>query len=130
MAPRCVRRCVPLVGAPMSRLPVLSPPAPAARLIFAFLAATLVLRLVAIFATGFCDDEAYVIAISRAPAWSYFDHPPLHQWVLTAWTAVFGEGRAARLPFLGFSLITCAALFFLARRLFSPAAAWWTAFAF
>ena len=100
------------------------------RPILAFLAATLVLRLVAIFATGFCDDEAYVVAISRAPAWSYFDHPPLHQWVLTAWTMAFGEGRAARLPFLGFNLLTSLALFGLARRLFSPAAAWWTVFVF
>ncbi len=109
-----------------------TPPSPRAlsTSILAFLAASLVLRLVAIFATGYCDDEAYVIAISRAPALSYFDHPPLHQWVLSAWTSAFGESRAARLPFLGFSLITCAALFFLARRLFSPAAAWWTVFAF
>jgi 4-amino-4-deoxy-L-arabinose transferase-like glycosyltransferase len=104
-------------------------PAPI-RPILAFLVPTLVVRLVSIFATGFCDDEAYVVVISRTPALSYFDHPPLHQWVLTAWTAVFGEGRAARLPFLGFSLITALALFGLARRLFSNAAAWWTLFAF
>jgi 4-amino-4-deoxy-L-arabinose transferase-like glycosyltransferase len=95
-----------------------------------FLAAALALRLVAIFATGFCDDEAYVVAISRTPALSYFDHPPLHQWVLSAWTTAFGEGRAARLPFLGFSLLTSAALFGLARRLFDSSAAWWTVFAF
>ena len=100
------------------------------RPILAFLAATLVLRLVSIFATGFCDDEAYVVAISRTPALSYFDHPPLHQWVLTAWTAVFGEGRAARLPFLGFNVLTSLALFLLARRLFSYAAGWWTVFVF
>jgi 4-amino-4-deoxy-L-arabinose transferase-like glycosyltransferase len=104
-------------------------PAPA-RSILAFLAATLLLRLVAIFATGFCDDEAYVVTISRVPALSYFDHPPLHQWALYAWTAAFGEGRAARLPFFGFSLVTCAALALIARRLFSPAAGWQTAFAF
>jgi 4-amino-4-deoxy-L-arabinose transferase-like glycosyltransferase len=101
-----------------------------ARPIALFLAATLVLRLVAIFATGFCDDEAYVIAISRTPALSYFDHPPLHQWILTAWVAAFGESRAARLPYFGCSLVTAVALFFIARRLFSDAAAWWTAFAF
>ena len=102
-------------------------PAP---LVLVFLCATLALRLVSIFATGFCDDEAYVVAISRAPALSYFDHPPLHQWILTAWTAAFGEGRAARLPFLGFSLLTSFALFGLARRLFGSRAAWWTVFAF
>src|SRR3954447_3916819 len=100
------------------------------RPILLFLAATLLVRLVAIFATGFCDDEAYVVAISRSLALSYFDHPPLHQWVLTAWTGVFGEGRAARLPFFGFSLVTAFALFGLARRLFGAAAAWWAVFAF
>jgi len=112
-------------------MPAPPPPnrAPVAPILL-FLAATLVLRLVSIFVTGFCDDEAYVVAISRAPALSYFDHPPLHQWVLTAWTAAFGEGRAARLPFLGFNLLTSLALFLLARRLFSSAAGWWTVFAF
>jgi 4-amino-4-deoxy-L-arabinose transferase-like glycosyltransferase len=110
-----------------SRLP---PSPPSTRAIVAFLAATLLARLIAIFATGFCDDEAYVVTISRAPALSYFDHPPLHQWALTAWTLLFGEGRAARLPFFGFSLVTAFALFGLTRRLFSGAAAWWTVFAF
>ena len=100
------------------------------RFIALLLLATLAARLFAIFATGFCDDEAYVVAISRVPALSYFDHPPLHQWVLTAWTAAFGEGRAARLPFLGFSLVTSVALYGLARRLFSPQAGAWTLFAF
>ncbi len=103
---------------------------PSVRFLLTFLVAALLLRLVAIFATGFCDDEAYVVAISRTPALSYFDHPPLHQWILTAWEAAFGEGRAARLPFLAFNLATTVALFGLARRLFSQAAAWWTAFAF
>ena len=100
------------------------------RPLLAFLAATFAIRLVSIFVTGFCDDEAYVVAISRTPALSYFDHPPLHQWVLTAWVAVFGEGRAARLPFFGFTLVTSLALFGLTRRLFSTSAARWTLFAF
>jgi 4-amino-4-deoxy-L-arabinose transferase-like glycosyltransferase len=108
----------------------MSPSFAPARAILAFVAVTLALRLVSIFATGFCDDEAYVVAISRTLAWSYFDHPPLHQWVLTAWTFAFGEGRAARLPFLGFNLLTNLALFLLARRLFSSAAGWWTVFVF
>src|SRR5579862_7375406 len=106
-----------LSGSP-SPAGVQAPRPSAYRPILYFLLATLVLRLVAIFATGFCDDEAYVIAISRTPALSYFDHPPLHQWMLTAWVAAFGEGRAARLPFFACSLVTAAALFFIARRLF------------
>jgi hypothetical protein len=103
---------------------------PPSRLLWGFLAATLALRLLAAFTTGFCDDEAYVVVISRVPALSYFDHPPLHQWILTAWTFVFGEGRAARLPFLGFTLVTAGALYGLTRRLFSRAAGLWAVFAF
>jgi 4-amino-4-deoxy-L-arabinose transferase-like glycosyltransferase len=101
-----------------------------ARAISVFLAATLAARLIALFATGFCDDEAYVVAISRAPALSYFDHPPLHQWMLWGWTQLFGEGRAARLPFFACTLVTTAALWGLTRRLFGPAAAGWAVFAF
>ena len=114
----------------MRHYPLSTSQLPAAGLVLAFLAGALALRLVSIFSTGFCDDEAYVVAISREPALSYFDHPPLHQWVLTAWTAAFGEGRAARLPFLGFSLLTSFALFGLTCRLFDRSAAWWTVFAF
>ena len=101
-----------------------------ARCLALFLLATLAARLVSIFATGFCDDEAYGVTISRAWALSYFDHPPLHQWVLAGWAAAFGEGRAARLPFFGFSLVTTVALYGIARRLFSAAAGGWTVFAF
>ncbi len=103
--------------------------APVRILLALFVAATLA-RLVLIFATGFCDDEAYVVVISRAPALSYFDHPPLHQWILTGWTALVGEGRIGRLPFFVCSLVTSFALFGLARRLFSRDAAWWTLLAF
>lgn len=100
------------------------------RAFVAFLAAMLALRLVALFATGFCDDEAYAVAISRTPALSYFDHPPLHQWMLWAWTQAFGEGRAARLPFLGCTLATTFGLWGLTRRLFGAPAAGWAVFAF
>jgi Dolichyl-phosphate-mannose-protein mannosyltransferase len=100
------------------------------RFLLAFFLAAALARLILVFATGFCDDEAYVVVISRAPALSYFDHPPLHQWVLTGWTALVGEGRLGRLPFFACSLVTSFALFGLARRLFSTQAAWWTLFAF
>ncbi len=95
-----------------------------------FLAATMALRLAAVFATGFCDDEAYVVAISRAPALSYFDHPPLHQWMLWAWTREFDEGPSARLPFFACTLVTGFALWGLTRRLFGEPAAWWATFAY
>src|ERR1700679_133213 len=111
------------------------PPAPAARpsparVILFFVAVCAIEKAIAMLATGFNDDEAYVVVISRTLALSYFDHPPLHQWLLTAWTALFGEGRAARLPFYACSLVTAFALFGLTRRLFSTEAAWWTLFVY
>jgi 4-amino-4-deoxy-L-arabinose transferase-like glycosyltransferase len=96
----------------------------------AFLVVTFAVRLISLFATGFCDDEAYVVAISRAPALSYFDHPPLHQWMLWAWTRLFGEGHAARLPFFACTLLTTLGLWGLTHRLFGVSAAWWAVFAF
>ena len=111
----------------MSVPPASRAPSPA---ILAFLAATLALRLIALSLTGFCDDEAYAVAISRRLALSYFDHPPLHQWMLWTWTRALGEGRAARLPFFACTLLTTFGLWGLTRRLFGAAAAGWAVFTF
>ena len=43
--------------------------------------ATSVLRLVTAGAMGLGMDESYTTAISRDLHLSYFDHPPLHQWI-------------------------------------------------
>ena len=45
-------------------------------------------------------DESYTLAIARTLNLSYFDHPPLHQWIVHSAAAAFGEGVGARLPFL------------------------------
>ena len=100
------------------------------RFVVHFLAVALAARLVTIFATGLRDDETYTLVLARVPALSYFDHPPLHQWLLSAFVRVFGEGRIDRLPFLALSLLTSFALFGLARRLFSTTAGWWTVLLF
>ena len=39
-------------------------------------------KLFAAWVTGFAGDEFYTAVISRTLALSYFDHPPLHQWVV------------------------------------------------
>ncbi len=101
-----------------------------ARFVLAFVAAAALEKLVAIFVTGFNDDEAYTLVVSRQLALSYFDHPPLHQWILHGFVSQFGEGRAARLPFWAMLVATNAPLFALARRLFGREAAYWGIFAF
>lgn len=70
------------------------------RAILAFVAACAVGKLFAAWATGFAGDEAYTAVISRTLALSYFDHPPLHQWIVHAFAAVAGEGWWLRLPFV------------------------------
>ena len=101
-----------------------------AQLILIFVAACALEKLFAIFATGFNDDEAYTLVIARQLAQSYFDHPPLHQWVLHGFVALFGEGRWARLPFFAMQVATNLPLHAMTRRLFGREAALWAIFAF
>jgi 4-amino-4-deoxy-L-arabinose transferase-like glycosyltransferase len=81
------------------------------------------------FSLDFGIDEAYTLAVARRLAWSYFDHPPLHQWIAHAAAFVFGEGGAARLPFIALFAGTSWLVFALTRDLFSAAAGLWAVFA-
>ncbi len=63
-------------------------------------------------------------------ALSYFDHPPLHQWIAHGFVALFGESHAARLPFWALWVAANAPLYGLTRRLFGVDAALWALFAF
>ena len=64
------------------------------------IAAFLAARLAFAWLLGLGIDESYTLAISRTLSLSYFDHPPLHQWIVHFATPVFGEGIGARLPFI------------------------------
>lgn len=90
----------------------------AASIVLAFLAA----RLVFAFTFGFGVDEAYSVAISRDLSLSYFDHPPLHQWITHFAALIAGEGVGARLPFVGLFATTGWLLYRLTSELFSPQA--------
>ena len=68
----------------------------AAAIVLGFLAARFAFAL--LIAPGV--DESYTLAIARTLNLSYFDHPPLHQWIVHAAASAFGEGVGARLPFL------------------------------
>jgi hypothetical protein len=101
-----------------------------AGLILAFVAACAVARAFAMIATGFKGDEAYMLVISRTLALSYFDHPPLHQWLLHGFVALFGESRWARAPFWALTVAANIPMFGLTRRLFGRNAAYLALFAF
>ena len=55
---------------------------------------------------GLGRDEAYTLVISRRLALSYFDHPPLHQWLAHVAALAFGETVFARLPFVALFALT------------------------
>jgi hypothetical protein len=64
------------------------------------------IRLVIISATGLSDTEAYYLTWSRFPDWSYYDHPPLIVWIMSATTI----GSAS--PFLvRIGSVVCSGLF-------------------
>jgi hypothetical protein len=57
-------------------------------------------RLVFACALGPGIDESYTLAIARTLNLSYFDHPPLHQWMAHFAARWLGEDVGARLPFV------------------------------
>src|SRR5271157_5251015 len=70
------------------------------RLAAAIVAGFLLARLIFAELLGPGVDESYTLAISRTLNLSYFDHPPLHQWIVHFAAAMLGEGFGARLPFI------------------------------
>ena len=90
----------------------------AGAILLGFLAA----RLAFAFGLGFGIDEAYTLAISRDLNLSYFDHPPLHQWMAHFAARVANEGVAARLPFVALFAATGWLLYRLTSELFGPRA--------
>ncbi|RBP17157.1 dolichyl-phosphate-mannose-protein mannosyltransferase [Roseiarcus fermentans] len=92
------------------------------RLAAIVIAAFLVARLVFALLLGPGVDESYTLAIARTPALSYFDHPPLHQWIAHAAASAFGEGVGARLPFLALFAVTGWIYYRMTADLFGPRA--------
>lgn len=95
------------------------------RLTVYVIAGALLLRLLLSTLVGLGTDEIYTVAIARQLSWSYFDHPPLHQWLAHASARLLSEGRAVRLPFIVLFSGTAWLLFLLTRRLYGAAAGFW-----
>ena len=59
-------------------------------------------RLAVAAAVGLSVDESYTVAIGRQLALSYFDHPPLHVWLVGGWAKLIGneDPLLLRLPFV------------------------------
>jgi Dolichyl-phosphate-mannose-protein mannosyltransferase len=80
------------------------------------------------YGLGFGVDESYTIVIARRLALSYFDHPPLHQWLAHFAALLLGEGPAMRLPFIALFAATGWLMFVLTRDLFGARAGVWATF--
>jgi 4-amino-4-deoxy-L-arabinose transferase-like glycosyltransferase len=102
---------------------------PTGRKVLWLILVTTLLRLVTAAVMGLGMDESYTTAISRDLHLSYFDHPPLHQWIAHAAGEVFGYGRWVRLPFIALFAGSTWLMYRLAARLFGPEAGWWAALA-
>jgi Dolichyl-phosphate-mannose-protein mannosyltransferase len=86
-------------------------------------------RIVFALLLDFGIDEAYTLTLARRLNWSYFDHPPLHQWIAHFAALAFGENAAVRLPFIALFAATGWLVFALTRDLFGAAAGLWATFA-
>jgi len=77
-------------------------------------------------------DEAYSIGIARQFSLSYFDHPPLHLWLVGAWAKLWGSEDLLllRLPFIALGALSSWLLYALGARLFGPIAGLWSAVIF
>jgi Dolichyl-phosphate-mannose-protein mannosyltransferase len=78
---------------------------------------------------GLGMDESYSTAIARDLHLSYFDHPPLHQWIAHAAGEVVGYGRWVRLPFIALFAGSTWLMYRLTARLFGREAGVWAALA-
>ena len=94
----------------------------AARMALALIVAFALARLALAATLGPGFDEAYTIVVARRLDLSYFDHPPLHQWIAHYAALAFGEGAATRLPFIALFAATGWLTFALTRRLFDARA--------
>lgn len=65
------------------------------RLLLAVIAYFVVLKLIFAFGAFPTSDEAYYWTWGLHPAWSYFDHPPLHGWLLGLSKTAFGHNLFA-----------------------------------
>jgi hypothetical protein len=92
------------------------------KLALALIAGFALARVGLAYALGLGVDEAYTVAISRRLSLSYFDHPPLHQWLAHFAALLLGEGGSTRLPFIALFAATGWLMFVLTRKLFGARA--------
>jgi hypothetical protein len=99
------------------------------RQVLGIIALLVLARLCTAAAMGLGMDESYSTAIARDLHLSYFDHPPLHQWIAHAAGEAVGYGRWVRLPFITLFAGSSWLMYRLTARLFGQAAGVWAVLA-
>ncbi len=109
----------------MEHLPRLS----SAQTIAAVIAAGTLLRLILAGTIGLGVDETYAASVARDLSLSYFDHPPLHFWLIWLTANITGceTPLVMRLPFIALFAGTTWLMFRLGERLFGTRAGVWAA---
>lgn len=96
-----------------------------ARRVLAIIGVFVLARLATAAVMGLGMDESYSTAVSRDLHLSYFDHPPLHQWIAHLAGEAFGYGRWVRAPFIALFAGSSWLMYRLAARLYGGAAGVW-----
>src|SRR5665213_1917845 len=99
-------------------------------LVLIIIAVATAFHLMTAGASGLGSDEAYTVSNARVLAWSYVDYPPLHVWLVAAWSWLIGNGEFdLRLPFVLLFAGTTWLMYSLTALLFSERAGFWSALA-
>jgi hypothetical protein len=103
----------------------------AARSVAALIALSSLARIGLAAAVGLSVDESYIVGISREWALSYFDHPPLHVWLVRAWATLADSERSVvvRLPFVALFAGSTWLMYRLTARTYGERAGLWAAVA-
>jgi O-antigen ligase len=105
------------------------PLSPATGQVLLIIAVGLAARLITAAVMGLGMDESYSTAVSRDLHLSYFDHPPLHQWIAHLAGTALGYGRWVRLPFIFLFAGSTWLMHRVTARLFGESAGVWAALA-
>jgi 4-amino-4-deoxy-L-arabinose transferase-like glycosyltransferase len=95
--------------------------------IIGIIGASAALRVALAACVGFGQDETYSVAVSRQLALSYFDHPPLHLWIVGLWARLVGheDPWLLRLPFIALFAASSGLLYRLTAQAYGERAGLW-----
>ena len=103
-----------------------------ARAVIALILLCAIARIALAASVGLGTDEAYTVANARNLALSYVDYPPLHVWIVGAWSWLWHSELPVivRLPFIALFAGSTWMMYRLTALLFGERAGFWSALLF